>query len=84
MDAGWNPDTPVALIAGASRRDEDVRCTTLSALAIEDASSDEPESAPTTIVIGDVARVRQQLLARQAATDLPAWGEAERIEVSHG
>ncbi len=77
IEAGWSRSTPVAIVSGASRVDGDVWCATLGELAVVDSvAQDSGEQAPATIVIGDVTRVRHQLLRD--------WNEAERAEVSHG
>lgn len=76
LDAGWSPSTPIAIVFGASRVDAGVRSVTLEELAGEDPSRDSEEQAPATIVIGDVARVRNELLHELDG--------AERAEVCHG
>jgi uroporphyrin-III C-methyltransferase/precorrin-2 dehydrogenase/sirohydrochlorin ferrochelatase len=61
IERRWNPQTPAAVLIGASTAERDVRTTTLGAhrLGLDIA----PDSPPGTIVIGEVVRVRAMLAA---------------------
>ena len=61
IERGWNPQTPAAVLIGASTADRDVRTTTLGALRL--GLDIAPDSPPGTIVIGEVVRVRAMLAA---------------------
>jgi uroporphyrin-III C-methyltransferase/precorrin-2 dehydrogenase/sirohydrochlorin ferrochelatase len=61
IERGWNPQTPAAVVIGASTADQNVRTTTLAALRL---GLDRPSNSPPgTIVIGDVVRIRAMLTA---------------------
>jgi uroporphyrin-III C-methyltransferase / precorrin-2 dehydrogenase / sirohydrochlorin ferrochelatase len=76
LDAGWKPMTAVAIVSGASRADADVQCTTLAALSRDEVAPEAIERAPATIVVGDVTRIRHELLNE--------FEGADRAEVRHG
>jgi siroheme synthase len=84
IEAGWRPSTPVAIVSGASRVDADVWSATLGELADVDASQDDAEQPPATIVIGDVTRVRHELtdLAISRSGDL-AVSRSGDLAISH-
>ena len=70
--AGWAPHTPAAVLFGASTAESVVHATTIAAL--RDGVVAEDATAPGTIVIGDVVRVREALVPAQVHQD----GAAER------
>lgn len=59
IGAGWDHETPAAVIVSAATEDMNVRTGTLETLASDAAVSD----GPGTIVIGDVVRLRSALAA---------------------
>jgi siroheme synthase len=57
LDAGVSPDMPVAAIERATRDDQRIVRTTLGELGVTALTN------PATIVIGEVVRISDQLLA---------------------
>jgi uroporphyrin-III C-methyltransferase len=66
---GLSPDTPAAVIACATLETQRVLVSTLERV-LEDARNAQL-SAPALVVIGEIVRVREQLLALQGATTPP-------------
>ena len=62
--AGWAPQTPAAVLLGASTKDSAVHSTTLAGLG--EGVATENATLPGTIVIGDVVRLREALVPAQA------------------
>jgi uroporphyrin-III C-methyltransferase / precorrin-2 dehydrogenase / sirohydrochlorin ferrochelatase len=86
-DHGWSPDSPAALVCGASTADEWTWTGPLS----EVASAMPPEGVPGVLVVGDVVEVREALAAAVASRPVgvvcaedPAAGEAAADEVKYG
>ena len=69
IDRGWKPQTPVAVLFGASTTESEAWTTTLSELKGGLPVSEHP--GPGTIVIGDVVRLRG-VIASAVSTDIAA------------
>jgi siroheme synthase len=78
---GWAPATPAAIVSAASMPNESVWIGRLEELG----DAVVPASLPGVLVIGDVVRVRESLVARAVpATEVPASGMDAVDEVMYG
>ena len=69
MAAGLAPQTPAAIIASAATPHERVLVSTLAALAAD--ARDQKIEPPAIVVIGEIVKVRAQLLAAAASIAPP-------------
>lgn len=75
LRGGLNPTTPAALIASATLARQQILVTTLAAL-VSDARR-AGFAAPTVIVIGEIVRLREQLMSRLST---PSSAACQRLE----
>lgn len=75
LRGGLNPTTPAALIASATLARQQILVTTLAALASD--ARRAGFAAPTVIVIGEIVRLREQLMSRLST---PSSAACQRLE----
>lgn len=75
LRGGLNPTTPAALIASATLARQQILVTTLAALASD--ARRAGFAAPTVIVIGEIVRLREQLMSRLST---PSRAACQRLE----
>jgi uroporphyrin-III C-methyltransferase / precorrin-2 dehydrogenase / sirohydrochlorin ferrochelatase len=73
LDRGWNAMTPAAVLFGASTSSS--RVWTLTLLELKSSLKRTEDSAPATVVIGDVVRLGAALGAQAEADEAAAGGQ---------
>jgi uroporphyrin-III C-methyltransferase/precorrin-2 dehydrogenase/sirohydrochlorin ferrochelatase len=77
MTRGWKPDTPAAIVCGASTPDQWIWTGALAQIG----ETELPDGVAGVIVIGEVVRIRDALVTASAA---PTEEEAGSNEVKYG